>query len=212
MRRIAVPDPPRPFEPLVEELRPGSRLYRVFTAKKGRKVRTFNGSGQPPSRFAFFGEPPVPVLYAAESEVASLCESLLHDVPLRGGELAPERYERSVMGALEVLRPLRLAKLHGPGLRRLGVAPEQLTSSSARNYGQTVRWGEAVHRAGLDGAVWMSARCTSDRAYVLFGDRVSESDLGVAIDHARVFTPGPDLDWLIDQCAVMGVAVTVRTA
>lgn len=94
-----VPDPPDPFDPLTEQLPAGSRIYRMFTAAPDRQVTTFNPGMSGPHRFSFFGNPPVPVLYGAQTEVAALCESLLHDVPLTGGRLLPEQYQRCVAGA-----------------------------------------------------------------------------------------------------------------
>ncbi|WP_448072273.1 RES family NAD+ phosphorylase [Georgenia yuyongxinii] len=208
---VTVPAPPEPFDPVVEVLPAGSHLYRTFSAAPDRHVTTFNPGFGGPHRFSFFDDPPVPVLYAAQTEVAAVCESLLHDVPLTGGRLLPENYERSVAGALETARELRLAAFHGLGLRRLGVDAPQLTASPARTYRETVRWGAAAHAAGLDGAVWMSARCNTDRAYVLFGDRVGSDDLRVATDYGRVFAIGPDRDWLVDLCAFVNVDVLTRT-
>lgn len=207
---VTVPAPPDPFAPAIEVLPAGTRLFRTFSAAPGRHVATFNPGYGGPHRFSYFGDPPVPVLYAAESDAAAICESLLHDVPLSGGRLMPEQYERSVAGALEAARDLRLADFHGAGLRRLGVEANQLTASPARTYRATVAWAEAAHAAGLDGAVWMSARLNTDRAYVLFGDRVDDSDLRVVTSYGRVFTTGPDRDWLVDLCAVMKVDVLTR--
>lgn len=203
--------PPEPFDPALEVLPAGSRLYRTFAAAPDRHVTTFNPGYGGPHRFSFFGDPPVPVLYAAQTETAAVCESLLHDVPLTGGRLLPEHYERSVAAALEPTRELRLAAFHGTGLRRLGIEPMQLTSSPARTYRATVAWAQAAHRAGLDGVVWMSARLNTDRAYVFFGDRVQESDLRVVTSYGRVFTTGPDRDWLVDLCAFLKVDVLTRT-
>lgn len=206
-----MPPPPVPFDPAIAELPAGSRLYRAFSAAPDRRVTTFNPGYGGPHRFSFFGDPPVPVLYAAQTETAAICESLLHDIPLAGGRLIPEQYERSVAGPLETTRELRLAVFHGLGLRRLGVEPNQLTSSPARTYRATVAWARAAHAAGLDGAVWMSARLNTDCAYVFFGDRVHENDLHVVASYGRVFTTGPDRDWLVDLCAFLKVDLLTRT-
>ena len=206
-----MPAPPTPFEPAVEVLPAASRLFRVFSAAPDRHVTTFNPGYGGPQRFSFFGNPLVPTLYAADSETAAVCESVLHDVPLRGGRLLPEQYERSVVGAVETTRELRLAAFHGAGLRRLGVEAHQLTASPARTYPATVRWAEAAHAVGVDGLVWMSARLNTDRAYVFFGDRVNAEDLRVVTDYGRIFATGPDRDWLVDVCAFMKVDVLTRT-
>src|SRR5699024_12862357 len=133
----------------------------VVTAAPDRHVTTVDpGAGS--GRFSFYGNPIVPVLYAAQTEAAALCESLLHDVPLTGGRLLPEQYQRCVAGALETTRELRLAAFHGIGLRRLGVEAAHLTASPAYTYARTVAWAKAAHDAGFDGVVWMSARCNTD--------------------------------------------------
>lgn len=209
---VGIPSPPDPFDPLTSELPTGTRLVRVFRSGAGRTVATFNPGHGSASRFAFFGAPPVPVLYAAETDTAAVCESILHGVPLVGGRLVPEQYEPMVAGAVRTTRPLRLAALHGLSLRRLGVEASQLTGSPSRTYGQTVAWAAAAHDAGFDGLEWMSRRCHTDRAYVLFGDRVSGDDLDVDRSFARVFAVGPDLDWLIDTCASVKVDVVTRPA
>lgn len=175
-------------------------------------MTAFNPGYGAAGRFSFFGDPVVPVLYAAESDTAAVCESILHEVPLVGGRLVPEQYEPMVAGALLTTRPLRLAALHGLSLRRLGVEATQVTGSPSRSYGQTVAWAAAAHRAGFDGLEWMSRRCNTDRAYVLFGDRVGDSDLEADPMFARVFATGPDLDWLIDMCASVKVEVLTRAA
>ena len=208
---VTVPAPPDPFDPAIEVLSAGTRLYRTLQAAAGRHVTTFNPGYGGPHRFSFFGDPPVPALYAAQTESAAVCESLLHDIPLSGGRLTPERYERSVAGALQPVRDLRLAAFHGMGLRCLGITPNQLTSTPARTYRATVAWAQAAHAAGLDGVVWMSARLNTDRAYLFFGDRVHEDDLRVVTSYGRLFTTGPDRDWLVDLCAFMKVDVLTRT-
>lgn len=69
------------FNPLSVTLKAGQRLYRVSSNESGRLGNAFNpGTGkQSPTRFAFFGNPAVPVLYAAAGEYAAVSESILHD-------------------------------------------------------------------------------------------------------------------------------------
>ncbi|WP_179577397.1 RES domain-containing protein [Leifsonia psychrotolerans] len=57
----------------------GHELYRVHSRQ--RAGNAFNPGSGKPTRFAFFGDPTVPVLYAADTEAAAVCESLLHDLP-----------------------------------------------------------------------------------------------------------------------------------
>ncbi|CAN5378892.1 hypothetical protein BH09ACT10_BH09ACT10_04470 [soil metagenome] len=206
MSGLMVPDPPQPFSPEFYTHPVGELIFRVFS--NVRTASTFNPTGpRGAARFSFFGEPPVPVLYGAQSDIAAICETLLHEIPASGGTLQRGQYESKVLGAITTTRPMRLASFMGTGLRRLGIEDRDLTDTEAVHYRRTVSWAEAAHAAGLDGIVWMSRRCNTDRAYVLFGDRVVEGDLLVANDVGRVFAAGPDLDWLIDLCAPHRVEV-----
>lgn len=186
----------------------GTLLYRVGAIS--RPIATFNTGHGGPTRFAFFGTPPVPVLYAADTQNAALAESLLHDIPATGGNLLWDDYARVVMGRIAITRPLRLAAFRGLGLRRLGVEARQLTDTPAATYPETVRWAAAAHEAGLDGVAWTSRLANDARAIVLFGDRAADA---VDQDHtfARLFTSGPGLDWLIDTCAPLRINVLPPT-
>lgn len=185
-------------------------MYRVFT--NTRKITEFNPGGPPATqRFSFFGDPPVPVLYAASSDEAAICESLLHDIPSRGGVLLPMRYRNKVMGLTRPLRDLRLARFMGTGLRRLGVSQRELTDTPMSHYPRTNRWARAAHDAGFDGIVWMSKKCNDSEAYVLFGDRVASSDLEIDPSFARVFLSGSGFDWLVDFCTPLKVEVLTES-
>lgn len=200
-----IPDPPNPFDPQTAALEAGTQLYRVFSAAPGRSAASFNPGLGAPTRFAFFGEPVVPVLYAAATEQAAVAETLLHDIPASGGVLPYDGYARTVMARLTVTRRLTVGVLHGLGLRRLGVTAE-LTAGGASGYPRTVRWAQVAHAAGLDGLVWMSRLCNDTKAYVFFGDRCEDA---LTQDDAfgRLFATGTDQLWLIDLCAPLRVDV-----
>ncbi|WP_158548073.1 RES family NAD+ phosphorylase [Desertihabitans brevis] len=202
---MTTPPPPDPFDAAEEVLTAGTALYRVGSTR--RPLHTFNpgvGSG---SRFAFFGDPPVPVLYAADTATAALTETLLHDIPVTGGLLTSDAYTQVVMGRLLITRDLRLASLRGLGLqRRLRVEASQLTDTPSSEYPRTVRWAEAAHRAGFDGLAWTSRLCNDSRAVVLFGDRAGDAVVQ-DVCFGRYFHAGPGLDWLIDTCAPLHVDV-----
>lgn len=202
--------PPDPFTAQAFELPPGSEIYRV--ASNSRPVDRFNPGHGAPTRWAFFGGPVVPVLYAAQGEVAAVSETLLHDIPHSGGMLLPADYRDKVAARLLTRRTLNLASFMGTGLRALKVEARDLTDSDPTTYGDTVRWAAAAHAAGFDGAVWMSKRCNTDRAYVLFGDRVQPSDLEIDPGYGRVFAQGPDRDWLVDLCGPMHIEVLIKGA
>lgn len=178
----------------------------------GGTATQFNAGHGSGGRWSFFGHPPVPVLYAADTELAAVAETILHDVPVHGGRVARMSWEGRVISRLRTTRQLKLARLHGLGLRAVGVHACQLTDTPAAEYPTTRVWAEALHAlaAQFDGLSWMSRQCNSDRAVVLFGDRVAPGDLDQDAGHARFFSLGsPDLDWLINQCGAIGIEVEV---
>jgi RES domain len=187
--------PPSPFEPAVTTVPAGQQLYRVLSST--RTATEFNPGIGARTRFAFFGNPVVPVMYAADTEEAAIAETLLHDIPADGGVLPCDQYAGKALVRLEVTRGLSLA--------------QDVTASPASTYGETVAWAQAAHAAGLDGLVWMSRMCNDTKAYVFFGDRCTEAftqDPG----HARIFASPADQMWLIDLCAPLHVDVLLEPA
>lgn len=191
-------------------LAPGALLYRILSAHGGRTVVDFNPGYGSPTRFAFFPDEQgqtVPILYAAESATASICESLLRDVPAEGGPLQRAVYEDAVLAGLRPTRQLALASFKGTGLRALGTTHGEVTSTAPERYHQTVLWAKAAHTAGFDGVAWMSHRCNDTVAVALFGDRVLAGDLAVDNEVARFFRRQVDREWLTDLCTRMNVTV-----
>ncbi|WP_232315675.1 RES family NAD+ phosphorylase [Mycobacterium celatum] len=182
-------------------------MYRVFTAT--RTPAEFNPGVGAPTPFGFFGKPVVPIMYAAETEEAAVAETLLHNVPAEGGVLTYDRYSSKALALLKVTRELRLAILHGIDLRRLKVAPDEVTTSPASTYPDTVRWAEAAHGIGVDGMVWMSRLCNDAKAYVFFGDKCANA-FAQDTSHARIFASPADQIWLIDLCAPLHIDVLLQ--
>jgi len=203
---VVTPVPPNPFNPQTATLDVGTQLYRVFTAAEGRTAATFNPGFGAPTRFAFFGTPVIPVLYAAATEEAAVAETLLHDIPVSGGILPYDKYARTVMARLQVARPVRVGILHGLGLRQLKVTAADLTASGAETYPETVKWAQAAHDAEFDGLVWMSRLCNDAKAYVFFADRCDDAFIQDST-FGRLFATGADQLWLIDLCAPLHVDV-----
>jgi hypothetical protein len=162
-----------------------------------------------PTRFAFFGEPRIPVLYAANTEEAAVCESILHDVSAGPGQLLYEDIRNKVCAPLTLTRNLRLASLMGDGLRVLGTEAKHVTSTYSSQYPRTVRWAEAAHGAGFDGLVWVSNKRNTDLTYVFFGDRVLPDDLKAVKGRGRIFAAGDGFDWLVDYLTGLGIDVLV---
>lgn len=199
--------PPTPFNPDIDTLSKGHLLYRVFT--NTWPATNFNPGVGAPTRFGFFGNPVVPIMYAADTEEAAIAETLLHDIPVEGGILPYDKYGHKALARLKVTRDLRLAALYGMKLRKLKVQPQDVTSSPASTYPDTVKWAEAAHGIGVDGMVWMSRLCNDTKAYVFFGDKCGDKMLAFTQDptHARIFANAADQIWLIDHCAPLHIDV-----
>lgn len=204
-REPVVPDPPSPFEPQEVILPEGHSLFRVHN--RAHRPAQFNPGFGSRTRFAFFGDPPVPILYAADTEEAAIAESLLHDIQPAGGDLRREKYENRDLSLIVTTRELRLASFLGLGLRQLGVEATNLTATRPTAYRRTVKWAEAAHRADFDGVAYMSRLHNEVRAYAFFGDRVSEEDFGVTRDRTRSFNLVEDRDWLVDFCTPFRIEV-----
>lgn len=201
-----VAEPPVPFNAADSVVLAGQGLYRVHN--NTRTVTDFNPGSGPRTRFAFFGDPVVPVLYSATSEEAAVAESLLHDIPLSGGVLRSSEYRERVLSRFTVRRDMRLASLHGLGLRRLNVSNSEVVDIHGPGvYERTVAWAEAAHDAGFDGVEWMSSKCNNARAQVLFGDRISVDEVVPDPDYGRAFLLPEHFDWLVDMCAPLRVEV-----
>lgn len=140
----------------------------------------------------------VPVSYCGASFDCGLAETVFHDVPLTGvravslAEVAARFYS-----VLRPARSLRLAELHGFGLRRLGLVQGDIIDFGSEGYAVSREWGQAIYdwrdESGedLDGIVWMSRQFNSERALMLFGSlrgaaRVKTSDLRLDPDESNI--------------------------
>jgi len=228
-----VAPPPEPFEVTEEILPAGTRLYRVHplqvpevddllrpTGAVLSDDGTLFNPGVGRTRFAFFGDPPVPVWYAACGPEGAVFESLLHDkVP--GGSLARAEWAERMLSVVVTTHDLRLAKLHSDGLRKYDLTAARLTDTPPTTYGETVRWAYQAWLAGFDGCSWVSRQYNSQFAYVLFGTAGADgrsrigappTRLRAVADAAetRVFAVSrADYDWLADVCWSMRVTTTL---
>ena len=118
----------------------------------------------------------VPYLYGGSTLDCAIFETVFHDVPID----APDKFvdlddfAPRAHGQLAPSRELLLVDLTSEGLHRLRIPKEELIASPARDYRNTARWAEALHRQckHADGLVWMSRQRDRDKSVLLFGDRV----------------------------------------
>jgi hypothetical protein len=124
-------------------------------------------------------------LYGADDDAGAISETTFHDVPV-GAERPIVRLSALtpfVLSSIAARRELRLASLHGIGLRRLGATRAQLIDSEADQYPALAQWGQALHDcpAEPDGIVWRSRHYDDAYAILLFADRVPRRELQVVM-------------------------------
>ena len=213
-RVVTIPAPPEPFNPLAHAVSAETLLHRVHST--GRSVLDFNASSRSRTRFAPVVDRAggiVPTLYCAATAESAVCESILHDVPLDGGNVPLANYETRKESTFIASRTLTLAAFLGDGLRKLNVTPQELTATDADVYDDTVEWSIAAynHEAKYDGIAWMSARRNTDAAYMLFGDRVAQTEIVETADGIGPFAQHhPGFDWLSAYCARLDIELLSR--
>lgn len=178
---LPLPPPPHPFAAASYIISPGTLLYRVHSSH--RAPHAANPGLGPPTRFAPL---PVPVLYAAVTARAAIAETILHDAVFQAGALnfvPSTAYLDRSLARLQATGDLRVADLTGL---------------------------EAAYREGFDGVSFMSHRCNTDRAFVLF-DRAGELAAQLNVVSSEPFlptlTPSPGFDTLVDACTTAGFEV-----
>lgn len=204
--------PPHPFDPNVETIPTGTILYRVHepvfpSGVVNDGTQTNPGHGKP-TRFAFFGDPIVPVLYAADRAEGAVHESILHDAE-PGSYIPQAQWTSKVLSVLRSTSDLTVATFHSDGLRRFGLYPADLTDTDPRAYHETVRWAEAAWEVGLHGVAYMCRHYNTSKAFCLFGDRLPPACLHPITDHAdtRLFSLSPDAEWLASLAMAMRVVI-----
>ena len=180
------PLPRRPLTPALGEWREGWRIYRCHLTE--RKPRAFNPTDSS-QRFRPIHDARgrvVPTLYGADTLQGALAETILRDVPPDGDErhvladrLTPYNYT-----TLHATRPLCLAILHDPEIKRLRVNPAELGGCPPADYPWTATWAQVIHddAPDADGLIWVPRHHNTARALMFFGDRTSERDLTIDAD------------------------------
>jgi RES domain len=177
--------PPTPFPEIHRETLPaGSLLHRVHDG--GYASNSFNPGKGRPTRFAPLIRKDgshVPTAYAAERYVSAAYETIFHavqhDAPRKTVSLT--NVEPLCHAIIRLGRALVLATLFEPDLNGWKLTRTDLIDTFASAYPATAAWALAIHDShkDVDGLVWTSRRCDSDRAYLLFGDRVAAKDLAI---------------------------------
>jgi hypothetical protein len=197
------------LDPLVTEWAAGRPIVRCRNARHG--PAEFNRTASP-GRFRPVRRRGriVGTLYGSEDLAGAVSETVFHELPAGTGPrfLRVEALAPMMASTLSARRVLRLASLHGHGLRRLSATRAQLIDSEADRYPELARWGQALHdcTAEPDGLAWRSRHYDDAYALLLFGDRVRRRDLEV-VEPPLPLAVGRGLERLMELAERAGITL-----
>jgi RES domain len=211
---VPAPGAPNSLDPLLTTWEAGKEFHRCYEVS-WRPWDFYAGDDEHRGRFHPFvpdgDTEPLPVLYGAGDFDGAVFESVFHDVPIRGVRRVPRaKLLHRLVTTLIPTRDLTLVDLTSDGLRRLELAPEELTTCGAPHYPQTAAWARALHAHPhrVDGLLWVSRPRNTSQALVLFGDRVSVSDLALAPKVPLTLGAGAGLDAVCAAANRVGITIT----
>jgi hypothetical protein len=113
-----------------------------------------------------------------------------------------------MISTLACKRTLRLASLHGHGLRRVRATRAQLIDSEADQYSALAAWGQALHDcpAEPDGIVWRSRHYDDSYVFILLGDRVRRRDLEI-VEPPVPLAVGRGLERALQLAELAGITI-----
>lgn len=155
----------------------------------------------------------IPTLYGSDTIDGALSETIFHDVPVQGPAKAVRQSTLKPLLActLAVKRDLILVQLRQYGLRKLGLERRQLIDTDADQYETTRTWGAVLHDAAptADGLIWTSRQHDTSAAIVLFGTRVSRSDLEIVEPPRGLYPPSPGWFDVLRAAEAAGITIVV---
>jgi hypothetical protein len=186
-----IPRPPTTFTAVHRiKLTPGTDLHRIHNSSFASN--SFNPCQGRPSRFAPLIRPDgtcIPTMYAATNLECAVHETVFHEIQhdAKYKSIGYREIENLDYSIVRPRRDLLLASLFEPDLNRLQLTRRQLIDTFAADYEATAKWAIALHDSfsDIDGLVWTSRRCDPERAFLLFGDRMS-TDLLDIVHRARI--------------------------
>ena len=119
-------------------------------------------------------------MYAGDTLRSAIYETIFHDVPITTKLKTIRLKEIQVRSHTElaIQKNMNLVSLRAPVLRNWGIRRGNLVATTAKLYGQTAIWAQAIHHTfpKAHGLVWTSNQCDPDSAYLFFGDRTGTTD------------------------------------
>jgi hypothetical protein len=127
----------------------------------------------------------LPVMYAADMIEGALMETVFHEAPCpsAGAHLQRAEIEAKslVLSQLACPAPLSLIDLSSTGLRRVGLAKNQVIDTNAVHYPATRALAQHLYERmpQAQGLLWMSRLFDRSRSVMLFADRIPAQYIGV---------------------------------
>lgn len=207
---------PRPtaLDPLLDVLPAGTSLLRVYHRHRGPLA--FNptdaeGRFRPVFYRAQGQRLVVPTAYLADDDETALAEGVLRGVTALEKTGVRRRLYRVqldglAMHRLRLTREVRLVRLHGLGLTRLGLLRRHVIDCDEDDYLYTAAWAQSLYgsRARPLGLSWTSRQNDSARAYIFWKPRLRDGDLELVSPELRLDRE-PGLDLVRQVCAAAGV-------
>lgn len=177
-----VPTPPSPLKCNLLPLSAGAIVHRIHD--KGLRAEQFNPGIKGNSRFApikTINGSAIPTAYAATTFACAVFETIFHDIdPDAPFKSVPwTTIEKLSYSTIEFGRDVQLCKMFSADLMRWNCARTQLIDTPPSAYPQTRCWSAAIHESegAVDGMVWTSRKFDEEKAMMLFGTRLTPSDL-----------------------------------
>jgi hypothetical protein len=180
-------------QPIEITLRPSKVLHRFFSAAydsiyfdRGRDGRL----NAPDDRYG--------VLYAAKAVQGAFAETFLRNPGLT--QLPTDLLAKKAYVTLKLLRPLKLVKMAGPGLARIGATAQVV--HGGKPYDSPQAWSGALHQhpATYDGIAYNARHDDEALCYAIF-----ERAAGALREEAR--ETDLDQDWFWDVAEPYGVGL-----
>lgn len=183
----------------------GTEFWRVHPSRYLGSAP--NPGDTPPKktgRFTHFGRPTVKAVYAANTEINAIAETILHDVPIKPGSYVQRNtIEFRSLTPIKNTTDVTVLALFGEAFREMEVEPDSLTRLALPDYSETVPWGQATFEAKLQGIEWVSRHIDTDRSHVFY-------DVPFEVDQdrrSRDFSDPKDMLWITTRLRDLKVAV-----
>ena len=179
---VGLPPPPKSLDATLVTWGGGLEFHRVHDFAFGGSE--FNTSAKGNARFSPITDDAgalTPTLYAGTTFGCALMETIFHDVPFKAGfkPFSKLKMNGKVHSILLPTADLRLIDLSSVALHKLGVKRTQLIDTTKAHYAATRRWAQALYSQFPDaqGLRWTSRQDDQAQAIMLFGTRISPTDL-----------------------------------